>query len=153
MNTRLSKNESDHQLPYWEDLPEIDLYIDQVLLYVHQATQFSPSKEDKGLTASMVNNYVKHKHLEKPIKKKYQKHQLARLIALTYLKNVFSIQEISQTLNILQSHYSSDRLYNYFVDCMNENEIETAPEIIRYACQTLKLYRKTHQLALELERG
>ena len=33
------------------------------------------------LTAAMINNYVKHKHIEKPIKKKYQKHQVARLIA------------------------------------------------------------------------
>ena len=57
----------------------------------------SPDKE-KGLTASMVNNYVKHGYLPKPDKKKYQRKQIARLIAITTLKSVFSIQEIAQTL-------------------------------------------------------
>ena len=77
--------------PKWAELPEIDLYLDQVLLYVNQVTSSAISQNDKGLTASMINNYVKHGHLEKPIKKKYGRHQVARLIAITSLKNVFSI--------------------------------------------------------------
>ena len=97
--------------PKWEDIPNIDLYLDQVLLYVNQVcAPISPDK-DKGLTASMVNNYVKHGYLTKPDKKKYQRQQIARLIAITTLKSVFSIQEIAQTLNTLQSQASSDQLY------------------------------------------
>ena len=88
----------------------------------------------------MINNYVKHKQIEKPIKKKYQKHQVARLIALTILKNVFSIQEISQTLNLLLNSSDSESLYNHFVDCMRDNENEKTPDIIRFACQSVKLY-------------
>ena len=58
-----------YHYPSWDELPAIDLYLDQVLLYVNQVTQNNiPS--DKGLTASMVNNYVKHEQLTKPIKKK-----------------------------------------------------------------------------------
>lgn len=58
--------------PLWEELPEIELYLDQVLLYVNQVTQSTLGPNDKGLTASMVNNYVKHGHVAKPIKKKIQ---------------------------------------------------------------------------------
>ena len=54
--------------PLWEELPEIELYLDQVLLYVNQVTQSTLGPNDKGLTASMVNNYVKHGHIAKSIK-------------------------------------------------------------------------------------
>ncbi|HFI0054615.1 TPA: DUF1836 domain-containing protein [Streptococcus suis] len=140
-------------LPYWHELPDLDLYLDQVLLYVNQTTNSSGLLEQKSLTASMINNYVKHKQLEKPIKKKYQKHQVARLIALTILKNVFSIQEISQTLNLLLISNDSESLYNHFVDCMRDEENEKTPDIIRFACQSVKLYYKTRQLTMELERS
>ncbi|HEM3590175.1 DUF1836 domain-containing protein [Streptococcus suis] len=140
-------------IPYWHELPDLDLYLDQVLLYVNQTTTSSELLEQKSLTASMINNYVKHKQLEKPIKKKYQKQQVARLIALTILKNVFSIQEISQTLNLLLQSSNSETLYNHFVDCMRNEESDETPEIIRYACQSVKLYYKTRQLTMELERS
>lgn len=140
-------------IPYWHELPDLDLYLDQVLLYVNQTTNSSELLEQKSLTAAMINNYVKHKQLEKPIKKKYQKQQVARLIALTILKNVFSIQEISQTLNLLLHSNNSETLYNHFVDCMRNEESDETPDIIRYACQSVKLYYKTRQLTMELERS
>ena len=87
--------------PKWSELPNIDLYLDQVLLYVNQLDSSSIVDDDKGLTAAMINNYVKNGHLDKPIKKKYNRRQLARLIVITCLKNVFSIQEISKTINSL----------------------------------------------------
>ncbi|NQI71431.1 DUF1836 domain-containing protein [Streptococcus suis] len=139
-------------IPYWHELPDLDLYLDQVLLYVNQVTISPDDIEQKKLTAAMINNYVKHKQLEKPVKKKYQKQQVARLIALTILKNVFSIQEISQTLHLLLQTNSSETLYNHFVDCMRNEENEETPDIIRYACQSVKLYYKTRQLTVELER-
>ena len=128
--------------PKWEDIPNIDLYLDQVLLYVNQVcAPVSPDK-DKGLTASMVNNYVKHGYLTKPDKKKYQRKHIARLIAITTLKSVFSIQEIAQTLNTLQTQASSDQLYDAFVDYMNHG-IDPENPIIQTSCQTVKLYHQT----------
>ena len=133
--------------PKWEEIPNIDLYLDQVLLYVNQVcAPISPDKE-KGLTASMVNNYVKHGYLTKPDKKKYQRKQIARLIAITTLKSVFSIQEIAQTLNSLQTQASSDQLYDAFVDYMNHG-IDPENPIIQTSCQTVKLYHHTLDLIL-----
>ena len=128
--------------PKWEEIPSINLYLDQVLLYVNQiCPPASPGKE-KGLTASMVNNYVKHGYISKPEKKKYQRKQIARLIAITTLKSVFSIQEIAQTLNTLHTETNSQELYNAFVDYMNE-DIDPANPIIQASCQTVKLYHQT----------
>ena len=141
---------SNFSYPKWEDIPNIDLYLDQVLLYVNQVcAPVSPDK-DKGLTASMVNNYVKHDYLTKPVKKKYQRQQIARLIAITTLKSVFSIQEIAQTLNTLQSQASSDQLYDAFVDYMNQG-IDPANPIIQSSCQTVKLYHQTLALIHQTE--
>ena len=139
--------DSNFSYPKWEDIPNIDLYLDQVLLYVNQVcAPISPDK-DKGLTASMVNNYVKHGYLTKPDKKKYQRKQIARLIAITTLKSVFSIQEIAQTLNTLQTQASSDQLYDAFVDYMNHG-IDPENPIIQTSCQTVKLYHQTLDLIL-----
>ena len=141
---------SNFSYPKWEDIPIIDLYLDQVLLYVNQVcAPISPDK-DKGLTASMVNNYVKHGYLTKPDKKKYQRKQIARLIAITTLKSVFSIQEIAQTLNTLQTQASSDQLYDAFVDYMNHG-IDPENPIIQTSCQTVKLYHQTLDLILNKE--
>ena len=141
---------SNFSYPKWEDIPNIDLYLDQVLLYVNQVcAPISPDK-DKGLTASMVNNYVKHGCLTKPDKKKYQRKQIARLIAITTLKSVFSIQEIAQTLNTLQTQASSDQLYDAFVDYMNHG-IDPENPIIQTSCQTVKLYHQTLNLILSKE--
>ena len=138
--------------PKWKEIPNIDLYLDQVLLYVNQVCEPISSESDKGLTASMVNNYVKHGYLTKPEKKKYQRHQIARLIAITTLKSVFSIQEIAQTLNTLQTETDSEQLYNAFVDYMNEG-IDPENPIIQTSCQTIKLYHQTLDLILTKEEG
>ena len=90
----------------------------------------------------MVNNYVKHGYLPKPDKKKYKRQQVARLIAITTLKTVFSIQEIAATLNLLQSQANSADLYNSFVDFLHEEKEPLAP-IIGSACRTVLLYQET----------
>ena len=138
---------SNFSYPKWEDIPNIDLYLDQVLLYVNQVCAPISLDKDKGLTASMVNNYVKHGYLTKPDKKKYQRKQIARLIAITTLKSVFSIQEIAQTLNTLQTQANSDQLYDAFVDYMNHG-IDPENPIIQTSCQTVKLYHQTLDLIL-----
>ena len=128
--------------PEWDEIPNIDLYLDQVLLYVNKVCSPISLAKEKGLTASMVNNYVKHGYISKPEKKKYQRKQIARLIAITTLKSVFSIQEIAHTLNTLQNQASSDQLYDAFVNYMNQG-IDPANPIIQTSCQTVKLYHQT----------
>ena len=135
----------------WSELPTIDLYLDQVLLYVNQLDSSSIVDDDKGLTAAMINNYVKNGHLDKPIKKKYSRRQLARLIVITCLKNVFAIQEVSKTISSLTKDGDSETMYDNFVMCMNEEKREGLPEVIVSACDTVRLYKKTHDLVEKLK--
>lgn len=136
--------------PKWSELPDIDLYLDQVLLYINQI-EGENQHYKRELTASMINNYVKHGQLAKPIKKKYNRQQIARLIVITSFKNVFSIQEISQTLALLTKNEPSQLRYDEFVACMNGEMVDNLPPIIISACQTLQLYHQTHQLVKDLK--
>ena len=74
--------------PKWKEIPNIDLYLDQVLLYVNQVCEPISSGSEKGLTASMVNNYVKHGYLTKPEKEKIST-QTNRTIDCYYHSQVY----------------------------------------------------------------
>ncbi|MER0122825.1 DUF1836 domain-containing protein [Streptococcus sp. ZJ93] len=130
-------------LPKWQQLPDLDLYLDQVLLYVNQQTLPFLASREKPLTASMVNNYVKHGYLPKPIKKKYNRTQVARLIVLSIYKPIFPIAAIQEMIDILKETDEASVLYNAFVDCLSGIENEGQPLILQKACQTFHSYQAT----------
>lgn len=138
------------KLPPWDQLPDLELYLDQVLLYVNQVTRFKDTSDAKLLTASMINNYVKHGYIEKPYKKKYHKKHIARLIAISILKHSFSIQDISRVLANLQDASDSETLYNTFVHYWNVESTALPVNLISYACQTIKCYHLTMDLSQEM---
>ncbi|KXT78545.1 DUF1836 domain-containing protein [Streptococcus sp. DD13] len=131
-----------HSLPRWEELPTIELYLDQVLLYVNQHT-LTDSKRDKGLTPAMINNYVKHGYLPKPIKKKYGQEHLARLIILSICKPVFAIADIIQVIQEMSQSEGAKESYNHFVSYYNEGAVHQIAPIIQKACQTIQAFHET----------
>ena len=74
------------KLPRWEALPDFELYMDQVLSLIGRYLGSYPGFDRKGLTASMVNNYVKLGVMPPPAKKKYTRVHLAHLIMICVLK-------------------------------------------------------------------
>ena len=99
--------------------------MDQVLSVVCETLSvFYVNKNEKILTASMVNNYVKQKVLPPPKAKRYNTSQLAYLLALTVLKQVLSIGEISQLIQYQSDHFPLKETYNRFCDEM-EAAIQT----------------------------
>ena len=84
------------QLPNWDKLPDIDLYMDQVVTYIISQLQIDETEKESILTPSMVNNYVKSGALPSPIQKKYNKEHLFYLIVFRTLKSVLSINSIKQ---------------------------------------------------------
>ena len=78
-----------------EDIPAIDLYMDQVTTLIDEQT--TPSKrhpEDKPLTKSMIQNYTKNRLLPPPEKKKYSQEHVILLLFIYYLKDFLSISDI-----------------------------------------------------------
>ena len=92
-----------------EDIPGIDLYMDQVIKFMDD--HFASLKRyegDKMLTKTMINNYTKNKLLPSPEKKKYGKDHMLLLIFIYYFKNVLSIKDINSILTPLTENFFAD---------------------------------------------
>ncbi|NCA93488.1 DUF1836 domain-containing protein [bacterium] len=88
------------KLTGWEEIPDIELYMDQVINYIdRQLSYIKPEEGEKALTASMVNNYVKLGTLPKPLGKKYGKEHIARLFPLCILKQILPLPVISAAID------------------------------------------------------
>ncbi|MFP3156497.1 DUF1836 domain-containing protein [Lachnospiraceae bacterium ZAX-1] len=89
-----------------EDLPNIDLYMDQVTTFMDaQLTASKRRFEDKILTKTMINNYTKNNLLPPPEKKKYSKEHILTLIFIYHFKNILSINDIQEILNPITEKY------------------------------------------------
>lgn len=86
-------------LPAWEELPSIPLYMDQVILYLQDSLRLFQGEEDRLLTSSMINNYVKNQVLPHPEKKKYGREHLGALMAVCMLKQVLPIGDVKALLD------------------------------------------------------
>ena len=99
----------DLKLPRWHELPDFDIYMDQVIIYINQRlSALEITESDKPITSTMVNNYVKNSIVKPPIKKHYKRYHLAFLIVVTILKRVYSLSEISKMLEIQREMEGSD---------------------------------------------
>lgn len=87
------------ELPTWEVLPDIGLYMDQVVTLMDRT--FSPALPKGEMTKSMVNNYVKVGMIPRPTGKKYDRDHLAMLIMIGVLKQALSMESISRLLEVV----------------------------------------------------
>lgn len=90
-----------------EDIPNIDLYMDQVTTFMDRKLKHTTRnpEEDKVLTKTMINNYAKNDLLPPPVKKKYSKDHIILLILIYYYKGILSISDIQAILNPLTDKY------------------------------------------------
>ena len=113
----------DFHIPRWNELPNIDLYLDQVVNLINST--LSPyiflnndkKKENiQVLTKTMINNYVKNNLIEAPEKKLYSKIQLAKLFVICILKQVYSMQDISTLISIALENTKAQEKYDTFCE-------------------------------------
>lgn len=103
-------------LPDWESLPELDLYMDQViLLLTRYLAPLDMYGEEKAITASIINNYVRMKVMPPPVKKRYSRVHLAYLVMICTLKQSLSISCIQRMLPEDYGEKSAQILYEDFV--------------------------------------
>ena len=105
-------------MPRWNELPDIDLYLDQVVNYIERYLgAYSINKEDKVITKTMINNYVKQGIMPAPEKKKYGKSHIAYLMVICVLKQVYSINDIGKLISLTIQYFEISKAYNRF--CAN----------------------------------
>ena len=116
-------------LPRWDELPNIDLYIDQLVSFLEQYLagyiKNDNEKEEKIITKTMINNYVKHKAIKPPVNKKYNKEHMASLFVIFILKEVYSIHEIEKLISLAIETSPIELAYDRFC-----SELEKAIRIV-----------------------
>lgn len=157
----------------WESIPDIDLYIDQVLDYMKR--QHPGLNLNESLTSSMVNNYAKQGLMPRAKGKKYNKEHISCLTIICLLKQIISVSDTKTILNgtlqdenyeTLYKNYtelfqreaekirsSIDQAINDQEDENSENSIETYKVIMELAINSY-LYKLACQYLLNsLEEG
>ncbi|MFR2300162.1 MAG: DUF1836 domain-containing protein, partial [Clostridium paraputrificum] len=111
-----------------KDIPEIDLYMDQVIQIFEQKLSSSKRKEnDKVLTKTMINNYAKAKLLMSIKNKKYSKEHLLLMSMIYDLKGSLSISDIKDLFDNIVKKYDEDKeydlrnLYKLYLNITNSN--------------------------------
>lgn len=89
------------------DIPELDLYMDQVTTLMDSKLKNTTRKpdEDKILTKTMINNYTKSDLLPPPVRKKYTKEHVLIMTFIFYFKSVMSINDIQSVLKPITDRY------------------------------------------------
>lgn len=118
-----------------EEIPAIDLYMDQVTTFMEN--HLSSSKrhpEDKVLTKTMINNYAKNHLLPPPVKKKYSREHILMLTFIYYFKNIMSINDIQVLLGPIAEEFfpgnSSLKLTEVYQEIM-DLELEQIEPLIK----------------------
>ncbi len=95
-----------------KDIPNIDLYMDQVTTFMESnLAAMKRYDDDKILTKTMINNYAKNNLLPAPVKKKYTQEHIILLVFIYYFKNLLNFNDIETILSyITENHFGEEQL-------------------------------------------
>ena len=70
---------NNYRLPAWEQIPDLGLYMEQVVAFLRQCLDYLPPelKDEEFITAAAINNYVRTNIMPEPIKKRYYRIHMA----------------------------------------------------------------------------
>ena len=111
-----------YSLPDWKDIPDIGLYMDQVIALLTEYLDFIPSNDPKErpITPTTINNYVRLKVMPPPNRRKYYRIHIAYLVVIFTLKQSVSISAVQQ---ILPNGLPEDEVrgfYHRYVEIVND---------------------------------
>ena len=141
------KELEDFNLPEYKELPDIALYMEQVVGYIKECLEQFSNKDDSIITPFMVNNYVKAKIINPPKDKKYNRDHIGYLIAISMLKSVVSMRDIAVFIDLdRKSDLYTDKqnLYSFFKSIENESlknvihKVKTRTEVFKKANNSKK---------------
>ena len=114
--SELEENLKKYSLPLWDELPDIELYMDQVISLLPKYLEiYHSALGDKIITPSMINNYVKLKFIPPPVKKKYSKMHLAYLLIICTLKQTLDMATIQKIMPVGIDEEDIKKTFDSFV--------------------------------------
>lgn len=110
----------------WEEMPDLELYMDQVITYLkRQLSPFQDLPAENLITPSIINNYVKAGFVPRPERKKYARTHLASLTMACTLKRVLPIESVKRLIERDGASLDAGR-YNQFQEAQREAFLEEA---------------------------
>ena len=107
----------DFRLPRYNEIPNVGLYLEQTAKYISE--HLAPLGE-YALTTSMISNYVKKGLVANPVKKQYDREQIAYLFFIAIAKSVLSLDALTGFIKVQQSSYTLPKAYDYFCEQFEE---------------------------------
>lgn len=105
------------RLPRYEEIPNVGLYLEQTAKYINE---YLTPIQAGTITGSMISNYVKKKLVSNPVKKQYDREQIAYLLFICVVKSVLSLDNIGTLIQIQRRDYDGPTAYNYFCDALEQ---------------------------------
>lgn len=105
-----------YRIPRWKELPEIELYMDQVIALMEKYLGVFFDEENKTITPSIINNYVKLGLVPAPVKKRYSKIHLAYLLIICILKKIMPINAVMKIIECQTQKYPIEDVYDHFCE-------------------------------------
>lgn len=128
---------NEFNLPSWEMLPTIGLYMDQIVTLMNEYLGILPIAEGKKnndvITASTINNYVRLGVMPAPVRKKYMRIHIAYLILICTLKLTFSISEIAALLKSDLTEDQMKEIYTHYVNIYKDTTLNFAERVMSYS--------------------
>jgi len=110
-NNELIAAIKDFHMPKYNEIPNVGLYLEQTSKYI---TEVLSPLFDGAITGSMISNYVKKGLVSNPVKKQYDREQIAYLICIAIMKSSLSMDNIKLAIDIQKESYKAVDAYNYF---------------------------------------
>lgn len=101
------------RLPRYQEIPNVGLFLEQVTKYLNE---YLSSLDANPITSSMISNYVKMGLVSSPIKKRYNREQIASLFFICTVKATVSLENIHILLQLQQEISETERIYNLFCE-------------------------------------
>lgn len=111
MKEQIQQSVRGFSLPRYHEIPNVGLYLEQTAKYI---SEYLDCLGDFSVTSSMISNYVKKGLIRSPVKKQYDREQIAYLIFIAIAKSVLSMEDIRLLFSMQRKVYSPQRAYDYF---------------------------------------
>ena len=115
---RWEKYLEDFRLPSWNDIPNIGLYMEQVIILLKEYLDYLPPeiKDEQIITAATINNYVRTKIMPEPVKKKYYRVHIAYLVMICTMKQILPIAVIAKIVPTNIPEEEVEKIYERYSD-------------------------------------
>lgn len=121
------KNLAEKRPAEWQSLPDLQLYMDQILAYLER--QHIGLSYGEELTSAMVNNYIKKGLLPRASGKRYDREHIAHLTLICLFKQIFSVADTDLMMKLQLAESDIETAYAKYREVLDEECLSVTEQI------------------------